>query len=247
MKKYGFTLAEVLITLGIIGVVAAITLPALINNFKKMAYVNQLRVGYNIANEGFARMLAKEGVTDWEYTDLYRAVEENGGNTDKVAVETAVRPILEKYFQDAVFISRQDLRKESSCDKLVGTGVRFWNLSDKTQCSGNYNMQYVLPNGMYMNFYFMAPCTASSYSVDEIRANGGIMTRWCGAVWLDINGKKGPNQWGRDGYYFMITQEGKVVPYQGKDRQGGNLIRSTAASPGRGQWIHPALLRFPHA
>ena len=31
-KRAGFTLAEVLVTLGIIGVVAAITLPPLINN-----------------------------------------------------------------------------------------------------------------------------------------------------------------------------------------------------------------------
>ena len=34
MKK-GFTLAEVLITLGIIGVVAALTLPSLITNYRK--------------------------------------------------------------------------------------------------------------------------------------------------------------------------------------------------------------------
>lgn len=35
----GFTLAEVLITLGIIGVVVALTLPALINEYKKQEYV----------------------------------------------------------------------------------------------------------------------------------------------------------------------------------------------------------------
>ncbi len=34
MKNYGFTLAEVLITLGIIGVVAAITIPNLITTYK---------------------------------------------------------------------------------------------------------------------------------------------------------------------------------------------------------------------
>ena len=33
-NKKGFTLAEVLITLGIIGVVAAMTMPSLINNYK---------------------------------------------------------------------------------------------------------------------------------------------------------------------------------------------------------------------
>ena len=42
MKK-GFTLAEVLITLGIIGVVAALTMPMLIQNYKNRVYVNQLK------------------------------------------------------------------------------------------------------------------------------------------------------------------------------------------------------------
>lgn len=35
MRLNGFTLAEVLITLGIIGIVAAMTMPALIANSKK--------------------------------------------------------------------------------------------------------------------------------------------------------------------------------------------------------------------
>ena len=33
-KQFAFTLAEVLITLGIIGVVATLTIPSLINNYK---------------------------------------------------------------------------------------------------------------------------------------------------------------------------------------------------------------------
>lgn len=41
MKNYGFTLAEVLITLGIIGVVAAITIPTLITNYQKHSYYTQ--------------------------------------------------------------------------------------------------------------------------------------------------------------------------------------------------------------
>lgn len=35
MKISGFTLAEVLITLGIIGVVAVLTLPVVVGNYKK--------------------------------------------------------------------------------------------------------------------------------------------------------------------------------------------------------------------
>ena len=38
-----FTLAEVLITLGIIGIVAAMTLPALVGKYQKVQTVNQLK------------------------------------------------------------------------------------------------------------------------------------------------------------------------------------------------------------
>ena len=45
MKK-AFTLAEVLITLGIIGIVAAMTLPTLIGKYQKKQTVTQLKKAY---------------------------------------------------------------------------------------------------------------------------------------------------------------------------------------------------------
>ena len=44
---FGFTLAEVLITLGIIGVVAAITIPALINNYRAAKLKSQFLKSYS--------------------------------------------------------------------------------------------------------------------------------------------------------------------------------------------------------
>ena len=41
-RKVAFTLAEVLITLGIIGVVAAMTMPSLIQNYQEKATVTKL-------------------------------------------------------------------------------------------------------------------------------------------------------------------------------------------------------------
>jgi prepilin-type N-terminal cleavage/methylation domain-containing protein len=61
MRK-AFTLAEVLITLGIIGVVAAITLPTLIQNYKKQVYVNQLKKSVSTIEQGLKKMIADEGV-----------------------------------------------------------------------------------------------------------------------------------------------------------------------------------------
>lgn len=47
IRRFAFTLAEVLITLGIIGVIAAMTIPGLITNFKKRETVAKVKVAYS--------------------------------------------------------------------------------------------------------------------------------------------------------------------------------------------------------
>lgn len=51
MMKKGFTLAEVLITLGIIGGVAALTLPTLIQNYKKHVVITSLKKSYSVFSQ----------------------------------------------------------------------------------------------------------------------------------------------------------------------------------------------------
>ena len=63
----GFTLAEVLITLGIIGVVAAMTMPVLIANHKKNVTVTKLKRSYNILSNVFVRAQVDFGdVINWD-------------------------------------------------------------------------------------------------------------------------------------------------------------------------------------
>ena len=52
-SKYAFTLAEVLITLGIIGVVAAMTMPVLIGNHQKSVTINRLKKVYTVLNQAY--------------------------------------------------------------------------------------------------------------------------------------------------------------------------------------------------
>ena len=51
MKKCGFTLAEVLITLGIIGVVAAMTIPNLIANTNGAKFKSQFKKTLSTLNQ----------------------------------------------------------------------------------------------------------------------------------------------------------------------------------------------------
>lgn len=54
-KRTAFTLAEVLVTLGIIGVVSAMTVPTLMQNYQKKSYVTQLHKVYNDLSQGLLR------------------------------------------------------------------------------------------------------------------------------------------------------------------------------------------------
>ena len=73
-KKSAFTLAEVLITLGVIGVVASITLPTLIKEYNKHAWVNSLKQNYSLLNQGFRKMMADDGVEFIADTEVWRAI-----------------------------------------------------------------------------------------------------------------------------------------------------------------------------
>ena len=54
-RSKGFTLAEVLVTLGIIGVVSAMTVPSLMQNHQRKTYVTQLHKFYNILSQALVQ------------------------------------------------------------------------------------------------------------------------------------------------------------------------------------------------
>lgn len=61
MKKFvAFTLAEVLITLSIIGVVAALTMPSLVAKYQKNLWVNQLKKSYSMTSQALKKIMADE-------------------------------------------------------------------------------------------------------------------------------------------------------------------------------------------
>ena len=69
-RRFGFTLAEVLITLGIVGVVAALTLPVLIGNYKKAQTISKLKVAYTLINDAFKLAVVDYGdMKTWDYVE----------------------------------------------------------------------------------------------------------------------------------------------------------------------------------
>ena len=71
MKKRGFTLAEVLITLAIIGVVAAISIPSVISNSQQQEFKTGLRKAVSVLNSAITMNMAIDGESPYDNANLY--------------------------------------------------------------------------------------------------------------------------------------------------------------------------------
>jgi len=203
-----FTLAEVLITLGVIGVVAAMTLPTLVQNYQKKTYVEGLKVGMSIFEQGFKKAMADDEVTDLRQTELFRICDSNSTSGNIWAKNC--KPMLKKYFKDIKFedvaaMQAQGDKKNiitdtAKCKQLVGKTNKWWYLNDKTKCRGWKNMAVTLANGMRADFLLNS---SKPWRCGQITA-------------LDVNGSKGPNTWGRDVFMIDILCSGQLAPRYGR-------------------------------
>lgn len=88
-----FTLAETLITLTIIGVVAALTIPTLLTNYQKQSYVTGLKKVYSQLNQMVKTAIIQEGCPSG---DIKCAVEAAGGEIDFNSA-----PLIKRYMKVA--------------------------------------------------------------------------------------------------------------------------------------------------
>lgn len=81
MRKFlAFTLAEVLITLGIIGVVASLTLPALTQSYSTKIVETRLQKFYSMINQAVVRAEADYGDRQYWYQDTNSIEKDKDGN-----------------------------------------------------------------------------------------------------------------------------------------------------------------------
>ncbi|MBO6087011.1 type II secretion system protein [bacterium] len=199
--KRGFTLAEVLITLGIIGVVAAITLSTLIKEYHKHVWVNQLKANYSILNQGFQKMMADDGVNNIEDTEVWRTMQ--GGCGLYVHEPTS-----------------------DNCKNFLLHLKKYFNIVSVKQ-AGDYKFSY-LNNTRKISYYGYPGPGKDIYTINF--ANGAMMVynsfhnitdrgyiREVGNFELDINGHKGPNTYGRDIFIFALDADGKLYPSGGSN------------------------------
>ena len=96
-KRCAFTLAEVLITLGIIGVVAAMTMPSLIANHREKQTVAQLKKAYSTIQQAYLMAINKYGDAEsWSLSNTHIGDDDEGNAiTDYTSAYTVFNYLAE--------------------------------------------------------------------------------------------------------------------------------------------------------
>ncbi len=228
-KKLGFTMAEILLSLTIIGVVAAITLPSLMANINERTWNTQRKALYARMSQAIAMMPQLNGYGEYEGTNTDGSVTA----TKDTAAEAFLTEGLSKVLKinnicDATHLA--DCGIVSSYTNLLGTtssmptklselnnmftGSFTW--VDKTSSTVFTNPQsdidtkaaaFETQNGESVIAFYNPSCQSD---VSE----GGHYSQplMCANLIYDLNGNKGPNTVGKDiGFITALYSSGTSV------------------------------------
>lgn len=184
--RNGFTLAEVLITLGVIGVVAALTMPTLIQNHQVASWEAALKKSYSTITNGF-HMIAMEAGGDFRDSGLFDDIDDD---TFSERIDKAVR----EHFK---VVKSCKIGDTTNCP---GYNVKYlkggsWNVLR----ADNGYIAY-LADGTIMKIK-NRKCTETNF-IDETKLKYN-----CAYITVDINGRKGPNTNGKDYFQFGLMNE----------------------------------------
>lgn len=189
MKKlFGFTLAEVLITLTIIGVVSAMVLPTMLGHWEKKALETQTKHFYSMMTLAIHNYMADNRVDDLTDSPMYCEAFESP-NCERARQE------MDSFFTKYLKVARRchekpiDLgsNKNNKCQSFEAKVI------DKSSPNhGEWWMDYILMHGYAIRVNRL-PNFSNPFNII-----------------VDINGNKGPNRGGRDIWSLNIYYDGTI-------------------------------------
>ena len=190
MRKQAFTICEVLIVLGILGLIAEMTLPSLINNVQETIWKTSAKVAYSKLSQVISLLRLDEGELTYYYTD-------NSGT---------LRPALMHYFK---------VLKDCG-NELCVPGEFYSNIykSLTGDPADTLNMgndgQFITVDGMFFNIQQPnGPGTGAAVTLED---GTNLIALDPLSIIIDVNGfNKKPNVFGKDTFAFQLLND-EVLP-----------------------------------
>ncbi len=254
MKKLGFTLAEVLITLGIIGVVAALTAPALVANGRNQANAAKLSVAVSNLENALNAMLVSENVSSLFQTRAWQNAGSRAsfaGNLGRFLRINGYRDLGQEATEEengAGNLVRQYYGANNLPSTMTATGSKNMNPDASTALTNtmgaapqrNAGVNHIIEskNGIT---YFLTPnadTNPTQAEKDAIINQGGALFNEAADVYIDVNGSAAPNTLGRDIFAFYLGDDGILYPIGGLDvsildNRGNTDMWNTAGATNR--------------
>ena len=224
LKKCAFTLAEVLITLGIIGVVAAMTMPVLIQNHRNSVVEARLKKFYSTINQ--AIIMAENDYDDkkiW-YQEVAGADIDDEGNP--VPGSSEAEKWFNKYFAPYLKIIKKEILSDGSFMAYFtdGSAVRIWKQSthdwyfypvNPQKCIERYGLSVTRATGRCVFLFNFEPNSESE--VWKYHYNKGLEPykyAWDGDIKKLYTGTKYSCASSSEGYYCtaLIQMNGWKIP-----------------------------------
>lgn len=205
-----FTLAEVLITLGIIGIVASITMPALVANIKNKGYVEKAKKAYSLISQTTYLVSQDVGIEPkyWSYSSYQDGDEKDTLNHNIINAYKKHLKVVEDYTNSYNDYQYSNRNRKISYRYLNGAS----NATSFYSGNGIFHCTYVVQ---------LADETTLGFVFSNNKFGGVLWTLIHKNINLafivDINGTAKPNQIGRDIFWFYLDTNGKILPYGGDD------------------------------
>ena len=202
-KYLAFTLAEVLITLAIIGIVAALTIPTLINKYQVSSWETGLKKSYSTITNGF-HMIASENDGDLRNSGLFDDVD---NDTFSERMDKAIRA----HFKVAKTCKIGDT---TNCPGYYNSPLS----GTQTQATFEQHFDYFNADN-YFIIYLSDGSIVSMQNgkcVESIYKNETNLKYNCAFIFLDTNGQKAPNTRGKDVFQLgSLDEKGNIYPHTG--------------------------------
>lgn len=189
IRKKAFTLTELLIALSIVGAIAALSIPAVIEDINRRLLVNQLKNTLVTVQQIMDEELINKNTKDLSQTDFSKPA------------------TLYSHF---AIVGTCDPTKNPCWGPAIENNISYKTLKElkPARAYPTYNTGGIkLKNGVSLLYHLTPDVYESDQTINDGTKDGD---KCYGLFYIDVNGKDKPNITGRDLFAFRVTKKGKI-------------------------------------